>query len=100
MAFYCPHCGTQNSPNAAFCSRCGASLLPVPAAPRRLPVEPVVAWVLLIFFGCLGLHRFYLGGHHIGWGLAYLLTGAFCGIGWIVDLCCLAAWIDERNANA
>ena len=54
---------------------------------------------MLIVFGCLGLHRFYLGGRHVGWGLAYLFTGAFCGIGWIVDLCFLSEWIDERNAT-
>lgn len=99
MASFCPHCGMQQPPHAAFCSRCGSALAPTSKVPRRTPIEPSVAWVLLIVFGCLGLHRFYLGGRHVGWGLAYLFTGAFCGIGWIVDLCFLSEWIDERNAT-
>lgn len=43
-----------------------------------------VAFVLCLFFGALGIHRFYLG--HIGMGILYLLTGGLCGIGVIVDL--------------
>ncbi|NLP20268.1 MAG: TM2 domain-containing protein [Bacteroidales bacterium] len=44
----------------------------------------VVAIVLWFFLGLLGIHRFYLG--HIGMGILYLLTGALCGIGWIIDI--------------
>lgn len=44
----------------------------------------VVAIVLWFFLGFLGIHRFYLG--HIGMGILYLLTGALCGIGWIIDI--------------
>lgn len=102
MDSYCTRCGAALDEDAAYCGRCGKALHPNPPRPRprRAPIEPSVAWVLLLFFGFQGIHRFYLGGRHVGWGLAYLLTGAFCGIGWIVDLCCLAAWIDERNSEA
>jgi TM2 domain-containing membrane protein YozV len=39
----------------------------------------VIAYVLLIFLGPLGAHRFYLGQH--GWGVVYALTGGgFCAL--------------------
>lgn len=44
----------------------------------------LVALLLCIFFGVLGLHRFYLG--YWGWGLIYLFTGGIFGIGWIIDI--------------
>src|SRR5215471_9298246 len=42
-----------------------------------------VAWILLTFFGVLGLHRFYLGK----WvtGLLYLVTGGLFVIGYLYD---------------
>lgn len=43
----------------------------------------IVALLLWFFLGGLGIHRFYLG--HTGMGVLYLLTGALCGIGWIID---------------
>lgn len=43
----------------------------------------VVAVILWFFFGLLGIHRFYLGYPAIG--ILYLLTGALCGIGFVVD---------------
>ncbi|MCR5430028.1 MAG: TM2 domain-containing protein [Eubacterium sp.] len=44
----------------------------------------VVAFFLCLFFGILGIHNFYVG--KIFWGLIYLLTLGFFGIGWIIDL--------------
>jgi TM2 domain-containing membrane protein YozV len=43
----------------------------------------LIAVLLWVFLGFLGIHRFYLG--HTGMGVLYLLTGALCGIGWIID---------------
>ena len=46
--------------------------------------EKIVALVLLLLVGVLGIHKFYLG--QIGAGILYLLTGGLCGIGLIIDL--------------
>jgi restriction system protein len=43
-----------------------------------------VALILCIFFGCLGVHRFYVG--KIGTGIIYIFTGGLFTIGWIIDI--------------
>lgn len=48
----------------------------------------VVALILAILLGGIGIHRFYLG--HIGMGILYLLTGGLCGIGWLIDIILIA----------
>lgn len=62
---YCQNCGAQVTPGQAFCVGCGASLNSVynqtnansdPTAKSRL-----VAGLLAIFLGSLGIHNFYLG---------------------------------------
>ena len=55
----------------------------------------LAAYLLWFFFGLLGIHRFYLG--HTGWGIAYLLTGGFIGIGWLVDLFMIPAYVVNYN---
>ena len=47
----------------------------------------VVALVLCLFLGCLGVHRFYVG--KIGSGLVQLFTGGLCGIWALIDLICI-----------
>lgn len=44
----------------------------------------IIAFLLCLFFGWLGFHRFYTGS--ILLGILYLLTGGFLGIGVILDL--------------
>ena len=56
-------------------------------------------WLLFIFLGGYGAHRFYLGGEHKRWGIIYLLTCSFCGIGWWCDLFKLSKWIEEYTQN-
>ena len=64
---YCPNCGKETDPNAAFCINCGCALTnmtavnsvnstAVPGAKSKL-----VAGLLGIFLGGLGIHNFYLG---------------------------------------
>ena len=55
------------------------------------------AYLLLIFFGGLGIHKFYLG--KTGMGILYIFTGALFGIGWLVDLFTLGGQVDKYNAG-
>lgn len=103
---FCSNCGKSLPDGSTFCAFCGEKLSSVPTSqqPQVIvvstnKVEPVVAWILFVFLGGFGIHRFYLGGRHVGWGIAYLLTGAFCGIGWLIDLFCLSGWIAECNTS-
>lgn len=48
------------------------------------PKSKVAAIILCIFFGWLGIHRFYTG--KIGTGLLYMFTWGFMGIGVLFDL--------------
>ena len=54
-----------------------------------------IAWILLVFLGMFGIHRFYLGK----WltGILYLLTLGFFMIGYLYDLLTLNTQIAEVN---
>jgi len=54
-----------------------------------------VAYLLWLFLGIFGAHRFYL--EKIGTGLLYLFTGAFFGLGWFIDLFTLGGQVDTYN---
>ncbi len=57
-----------------------------------------IAWVLLTFFGLLGLHRMYMGK----WitGIVYLLTLGVFGLGYLYDFWTLNDQITLINASA
>ena len=57
----------------------------IPGVSRK---SKMVALLLCIFLGGLGIHRFYVG--KVGAGILYLLTGGIFGIGWIVDIILIA----------
>lgn len=53
------------------------------------------AWILLVFLGIFGIHRFYQG--KILTGLLYLVSGGLLGVGLLYDLLTLNGQIDELN---
>ena len=57
-ASFCPNCGQPTLPNAAVCTTCGSALATAPAAGAK---SKLVAGLLGIFLGSLGIHNFYLG---------------------------------------
>lgn len=54
-----------------------------------------IAWVLLIFGGGLGAHRFYLG--RTGTAIAMLLTAGGLGLWTLVDLFLVSGMIKDTN---
>ena len=56
-----------------------------------------VAWLLLIFLGYLGAHRFYMG--KLLTGLLWFVTGGMFGLGWLYDLWTLNEQISEVNTQ-
>lgn len=62
------------------------------------PIDYNVAWLLLVFLGLFGIHRFYLG--KIGTGLLYLLTVGLFGLGYIYDLWTLNDQITLINGRS
>ena len=58
-------------------------------------VDYNIAWILLVFLGLFGIHRFYLGK----WltGILYLLTGGFFLLGILYDFWTLNEQISDVN---
>lgn len=107
---YCPHCGERIDADCIICPKCGKQAGEFPqekqiniinnnnssasaSASIDVPSEPVapgkicnkwVAFVLCLFLGFLGAHKFYEG--RMGMGILYLFTFGLFGIGWFVDL--------------
>lgn len=51
---------------------------------KKTGKSQIVAFLLCLFLGLLGIHRFYLG--YTGMGVLYILTVGIFGIGWLIDL--------------
>ena len=79
---FCPNCGAETGPGAVVCTTCGFGLAaPVPTGEQK---SKLVAGLLAIFLGGLGIHNFYLGEN--GKGIAHILLSILCGIGAIWGL--------------
>jgi TM2 domain-containing membrane protein YozV/ribosomal protein L40E len=74
---FCQHCGSIISKDAEICPKCGVRVLEM-----RTPIEidsnksRAICLVLLIFFGALGIYRFYVG--KIGTGVLQIILFASC----------------------
>jgi ribosomal protein L37E len=93
----CQRCGHELLNDAVFCARCGEPL----ESNRRTPLTDIseeweeasdrsrlVALLLCVLLGYLGVHRFYVG--KIGTGILWLMTGGMFGVGYIVDAILIA----------
>jgi len=58
-------------------------------------VDYNLAWILFVFLGWFGIHRFYQA--KIFTGLAYLLTGGLFGIGMVYDAFTLNEQVSDSN---
>ena len=79
---YCASCGCENADGACFCAACGCAInddvrqktLHVSASPQRvMSNERVIAILLCVFLGWLGIHRFYT--KNMGIAVAQLVLG-------------------------
>jgi len=109
---FCKHCGTKILEAAVICPHCGCQVEEVKQTEQPSIVinnantntntntntninagmfgmrarNKWVAFLLCLFLGCFGAHKFYEG--KVGAGLLYLFTVGLFGIGWFVD--CIA----------
>ncbi len=84
---FCPNCGSQNPDGANNCSNCGASLNANSQQQNVVkdgeqPKHRLVAGLLGIFLGGLGIHNFYIGFTTKG-VIQIIVTFITCGIGGI-----------------
>ena len=78
---FCPQCGQPVEPDAAFCVHCGARLAGAAQADPAKPPQKsrLVAGLLGIFLGGIGIHNFYLGYNEKGIGQIILFI-LCCGV--------------------
>lgn len=111
---FCVYCGKVVNNDAKVCPNCGTEIIipknlpstpllpeqeqypyhtpnaaPHPSTDSAVPVgmkekKKWTAFVLCLFFGILGVHRFYEGKKASAF--LWMFTGGFFGIGYIVDL--------------
>ena len=104
---FCKHCGAKIPCAAVICTHCGCQVEDmkqneqpsivinnantnsnsnVNVNPAMLGVRAKNKWVaflLCLFLGGIGAHKFYEG--RVGMGILYLLTVGLFGIGWLID---------------
>lgn len=95
---FCYKCGQEIDDEAVICLHCGCATKNygkrTAAVPKEFaqdgvsPKSRLVALLLCIFLGVLGVHRFYLG--KVGTGVLWLFTYGCLGIGWIIDIIMIA----------
>lgn len=104
---FCQHCGSQIDKDCVVCPNCGKQVMALQGAQQAPAHQPVivnnvinnnnvvgshgaknkwVAFLLCLFLGYFGAHKFYEG--KILMGIIYLFTVGLFGIGWFFD--CIA----------
>lgn len=58
-------------------------------------IDYTVAWVLLVFLGIFGIHKFYTG--KIAWGVIYFFTGGLFFLGLLYDYWTLNDQVNLQN---
>jgi len=88
---FCSDCGSQIDTNTRFCPSCGKNRNPSTSIATNQTTNRVIseksgltAFLLCLFLGSLGIHRFYVG--KIGTGILMLLTSGGFGIWYLYDL--------------
>ena len=77
---YCSSCGAVIKKAAEICPKCGVRQKEAYMESSRW----ITLLLLSIFFGSLGVDRFYVG--KIGTGVVKLITCGGAGIWWIIDV--------------
>jgi len=62
---------------------------------RQREVKWIIALLISIFFGGIGVDRFIMG--HIWLGLLKLITGGGLGIWWLIDVILIASKYQFKN---
>ena len=89
---YCRDCGAEIMENAEICPKCGCRQISVSQANAMRTdassKDRLMALLLCFFFGCIGVHRFYVC--KTGTAILQILTLGGCGIWTIIDLIMIA----------
>ena len=104
---FCKFCGGRIAADAAVCTLCGRQVEALRQESPQIVVNNTntnvntnrqtmmasgrgtrernkwTAFLLCLFLGCFGAHKFYEG--KTGVGILYLLTGGLFGVGWLID---------------
>ena len=105
---FCKHCGAKIAEAAVICPQCGCQVEEMKQAAQpnivinnantntntnnnvmgaagygMVAKNKWVAFLLCLFLGYFGAHKFYEG--RAGMGILYIFTGGLFGIGWFID---------------
>jgi len=95
---FCRSCGAVIRKEAEICPKCGVRQRGSSEAFGDVSKTWLIALLLSIFVGYLGVHRFYLG--KIGTGILMIITLGGCGIWTIIDIILIATGsFKDANGN-
>jgi TM2 domain-containing membrane protein YozV len=86
---FCKNCGKEVAADASFCPHCGVALAMAPGIP--MTKSKVIAGLLAIFLGYLGIHKFYLDYTKEGVITLVIFLASFpllflCGAGYLTAI--------------